>query len=61
MKEPRVAKRRSASKKLRVRQGTLKLKIVGVIGRGVGGFETIGAAGAGFGGSNGLKPRHDTD
>jgi hypothetical protein len=29
----------------------LKLKIVGAIAMGVGGFETIGATGAGFGGS----------
>jgi hypothetical protein len=59
MKVPRVAKRDPPAKS--VRHGTLKLKIVGLIGRGVGGFETIGAAGAGFGGSNGLKPRHDAN
>jgi hypothetical protein len=40
----------------------LKLKIVGAIAMGrVGGLETIGVKGAGFGASNGLKPRHDTN
>jgi hypothetical protein len=46
-----VSRNEIRQQKLRVGYRILKLKIIGAIGSGVDSFETIGATGAGFGGS----------